>query len=49
MVVALFTGALGFIFAFVANADNATPGLISFACVSILETPNYTRVPCVIV
>ena len=38
MVVSLFLTAIGFIFAFVANAENPSgkaPGLISFACVSI--------------
>ena len=37
MVVSLFLTAIGFIFAFVANAENPSgkaPGLISFACVS---------------
>ena len=37
MVASLFLTAIGFIFAFVANAENPSgiaPGLISFACVS---------------
>ena len=37
MIVSLFLTAAGFVFAFVANAKNeaVSPGLISFACVSI--------------